>query len=112
MITRDALLAVLSRHIGEARGAHVRQLVAELRDDLIPDGAAERRVRALVEDLRREGHHICAHPQTGYYLAATPAELDRTCEFLYQRALASLAQIAAMKRISLPDLRGQLHLPT
>jgi hypothetical protein len=35
-----------------------------------------------------------------------------TCNFLYDRAMTSLRQIATMRRVSLPDLRGQLHLPT
>jgi hypothetical protein len=31
--------------------------------------------------------------------------------FLYHRAMTSLKQVAAMKRVSLPDFRGQLNLP-
>ena len=113
-ITRDALLAVLSLHIGERRGIHIQALVAELlgtwgRGYNPADG---RKVRELVAELRRAGHHVCAHPASGYFLAENAAELDRTCLFLYDRAISSLEQIAAMKRVSMPDLRGQLRLPT
>jgi hypothetical protein len=111
-ITRDQVLAALARHIGEPRGVHVRELVGEIQPDQRGSTLAERRVRELVLELRLEGHHICAHPSSGYYMAESAEELDRTCVFLYERAIASLQQIAAMRRISLPDLRGQLRLPT
>jgi hypothetical protein len=68
-------------------------------------------VRKAIEELRREGHRICATPETGYFMAANDDELDRTCGFLYARAMTSLTQVAAMKRVALPDLRGQLRLP-
>ncbi len=114
ILTADELLAVLRLHIGEERGASVDDLVAEIWPirDVQRDAAAARRIRELVVELRKEGHHICAHPASGYFIAQTPEELDRTCLFLYERAMTSLSQIAAMKRISLPDLRGQLRLPT
>jgi hypothetical protein len=65
----------------------------------------------VVEEARKAGERICATPEAGYYIAETDAELDRTCAFLYSRAMTSLSQIAAMKRVALPDLRGQLRLP-
>lgn len=114
-ITRDRVLDVLSRHIGAENAVHISELVREITRFLAtPEQlpALERRTRTLIEQLRNAGAHICAHPRCGYYMAATPDELDATCEFLYSRAMASLKQIAAMKKVSLPDLRGQLHLPT
>lgn len=118
VINRQSLLAVLSGHIGAAAGISVGKVVAELLRTVgrIPAdaerAALERQVRDLVVKLRLDGHHICAHPSLGYYMAATPEELDACCKFLFERAVTSLAQVAAMKRVSLPDLRGQLHLPT
>jgi hypothetical protein len=44
-------------------------------------------------------------------LASTSAELDSTCEFLFGRSMTSLRQVSAMRRVTLPDLRGQLGLP-
>lgn len=111
-ITAAAVLQALSRHIGRANGARVDQLVAEITGVPGSNGAAERQLREAVVTLRLDGHHVCAHPESGYYLASTPDELDATCTFLYERAMTTLQQIAAMKRISLPDLRGQLKLPT
>lgn len=105
------VLAALGRHIGEANGVHARDLARRL-VGAEAGPAVERRLRQLITELRLEGHHVCGTPESGYYLADTPDELNRTCEFLHDRAMASLKQIARMKRIALPDLRGQLHLPT
>lgn len=111
-LTPASVLEALSRHIGRERGIAATQLVCEILHTLGRDPVQERRLRRIVEDLRLEGHHVCATPDRGYFLAANAEELDQTCLFLHERAMTSLKQIAAMKRISLPDLRGQLHLPT
>jgi len=111
VLTRDTLLIALRNHIGRARGVTVTALARQLLG-AEPTRGEERLVRKLVVELRSEGHHVCAHPDDGYYLAATSDELDQTISFLRKRAMSSLEQIAAMKRISLPDLFGQLKLPT
>lgn len=108
-ITRDEVLVALSRHIGGENGASARALVAEIRS--VPTPGHERQLRHRIEELRREGHHVCGHPSSGYYIAATEEELVRTCGYLHDRAMTSLTQIAAMRRVSLPDLRGQLRIP-
>lgn len=110
-VTRDGVLAALTRHVGAERGASIHRLTAEVVGSMFANEAAERAVRHRIEELRSEGHHICAHPTTGYHMAATEEELDRTCLYLHDRAMTSLRQVAAMKRVSLPDLRGQLRLP-
>lgn len=110
-ITRDALLIALRNHIGRRRGVTVTALAREVLGEE-PTRGDERTVRRLVVELRRDGHHVCAHPADGYYLAESPEELDQTIAFLRERAVSSLEQIAAMKRVSLPDLWGQLKLPT
>lgn len=110
-ITPEAVLEVLSRHIGADSGIGVQALTSAVLGEL-PWPGAQRAVRAAVVTLRNQGHHVCAHPSTGYFIAANDAELDRTCEYLYGRAMCSLEQVSAMRRVSLPDLRGQLRLPT
>lgn len=109
-LTPALVLDVLCDHEGAGNGIRARDLVAKIAG--LPTAAGERRVRHIIEGLRRAGHPIGAHPSTGYFLALTPEEIDGTCEFLYARAMTSLTQIAAMKRVSVPDLRGQLRLPT
>lgn len=108
-ITTDSVLAALVKHIGRANGIQIETLVWEAchRE---PTASRQRQTREIVAHLRQRGHHICAHPNDGYYIAGTADELDQTCEFLYSRAMKSLTQIAAMKRAAVPDLRGQLNL--
>lgn len=110
-ITRDTLLAALRAHIGKRHGVTATALCRQILG-AEPTPGDERHLRDLVVELRREGHHICAHPSTGYFLAANAEELDETCLFLYDRAMTALTQIARMKKVSVPDLHGQLHLPT
>lgn len=116
VVTRDRVLEVLAKHIGKDRGVNIHALANEVTGFNVvlsrDRSAIERRVRKLVEELRIEGQHVCAHPANGYYLAANADELEDTCKFLYERAMTSLRQVAAMKKVSLPDLHGQLHLRT
>lgn len=115
-LSRERMLEVLSHHIGANHGVTISQLVTEMAHPRAIDprerASVERQARELVVQLRLAGHHVCSHPSSGYYMAATPEELDAACAFLFERAMTSLQQVAAMKRVSLPDLRGQLHLPT
>ncbi len=113
MLTRDHVLVALSRHVGQERGVRIDRLVAEITGELVPDPAAERRVRQLVSDLREEGSHICAHPHTGYFMAANKQELDRYyLDFLRARALHSLRLISRATNIAIPELLGQMRLKT
>ena len=101
----DHLLALLREHIGAGHGIGVAELAARL-------GITARRVRHLVSALREAGIDLGAHPTTGYYIAETPAELERCCVFLRARALHSLRLESRLRGIPLPDLIGQLRLPT
>jgi hypothetical protein len=111
-ITPAQVLTALSHHIGKANGIHVGPLVMRITGLAQRNEPVERRVRQIVAELRMDGNHICAHPASGYFMAESAEELNDTCEFLYERAMTSLNQISRMKQISMPDLRGQLHLPT
>ncbi len=102
---------ILSLHIGKNNGICARDL-ADTCLGRAASQAEQRHLRAVIQELREQGQHICAHPATGYFIAANAEELDATCEFLYERALCSLKQISRMKKVSLPDIRGQLRLPT
>jgi transcriptional regulator of NAD metabolism len=110
-IERDELLCVLARHVGAENGASARELVSEI-THLRSNPIAERRLRILVQRLRMEGSHICAHPAHGYFMASDEDELQETCEFLRHRALTSLAQLSAMTHTSIPDLIGQMRFTT
>lgn len=108
-ITADSILTALTRHIGRDKGIQIETLVWEACQRK-PTDSRQRKAREMIVTLRERGHHICAHPSRGYYIAADADELDETCEFLLHRAMTSLKQIAAMRRRAVPDLRGQLNL--
>jgi len=107
-LTPSLVLDVLGDHVGPDNGISARDLVAKVCH--VTTAAGERQLRKVIEQLRLAGHAVAAHPSTGYFLAKTDADLDGTCEFLYARAMTSLAQVAALRRVALPDLRGQLRL--
>lgn len=108
-LTPAIVFDALADRVGAENGITARKFVIHLLG--FWDEGAERQLRHIIEALRNEGHPVCAHPGTGYYLARTADEVDKTCLFLYSRAMASLKQIAKLKRIAVPDFRGQLNLP-
>lgn len=103
MNNTSPLLNLLSRHVGIRNGISAAQISAAL--DIHP-----RRVRSLVSELREEGTAVCGTPTTGYYIAATPEELEETCLFLRHRALHSLKLESKLRKMALEDLVGQLRL--
>lgn len=110
ILSRDTVLIALSEHIGAPRGVSAAELVREITGSTLPDVAAERYLREIIVSLRLDGFHVCAHPARGYFMAADIDELNQTCRFLFDRSMTSLKQVAAMKRVALPDLEGQLRL--
>lgn len=110
-ITPDTVLAALRRRVGPANGATVRQLATEILGTP-SDAADERRLRQVIEQLREEGHPVCATPDEGYHHAADAADLERTLMFLVKRIEGTARKVARMKGVALPDLYGQLGLPT
>ncbi|GGK08774.1 hypothetical protein [Luteimonas terricola] len=102
------VLCELQGRRGAANGITARELVHAITHRY--DAAGERMLRSIIQKLREDGHPICAHPAQGYHLAATAEELESACTFLVQRAVTSMRQAAAMKRVAMPDLYGQLGL--
>ena len=110
-LTRDTLLVALRNHIGRRHGVTATALCREVLG-CHPTSGDERLLRTLVVELRMEGHHVCAHPRDGYFLAANAEELQETCGFLRSRSMSGLQQISRMTRVSIPDLVGQMRLPS
>jgi hypothetical protein len=106
-LTPSAVRSAL--RVGAANGQTADQLVMAILGR--HSAAAERQLRDVIVALRMAGHAVCAEPTHGYYIAADSTELNRACEFLLARSLTSIRQISAMKRVAMPDLRGQLGLP-
>lgn len=107
-ITPETVLAALGH--GKALGMKASELVFAITGR--PSAAAEERhLREVIVALRKAGHPVCGRPEEGYYIGVTAEELDGTCGFLVDRAMTTLTQVSAMRRVTLPDLRGQLGLP-
>lgn len=108
------LLAVLSRHRGRdnciGMGELWRKVFRLPYDNRINDTSELRR---LIRKERRRGEPICSMSDKynpGYYLADTPEELEEFIRRHERRGLTSLAQVAKLRRIALPELLGQLKL--
>lgn len=103
--TRQDVAAALAAHVGAGRGIAAHELAERL-------GCTERKLRDLISELREDGIAVCGKPDTGYYIAENAQELEETCQFLRARALTSLHLEARLRKITLPDLLGQLKLRT
>jgi len=104
-LDKHDVLRVLELCKGKAKGIDMDEL-------LFRTGYAisARRARLHIEALRRDGHPICGVPLAGYYMARTAKELNEGCQFLRSRAMTSLVLEAAMRRVSLPELMGQITM--
>ncbi|TCS38494.1 hypothetical protein EDC30_102233 [Paucimonas lemoignei] len=106
MPAHDRLLAILSRnHIGLANAISGDALAKQM-------GCGARTIRALVLKLRENAVAVCGRPETGYYIANTAEEVDATCKLLETHGLHQLAVAARLRKTTLPELLGQLHLNT
>lgn len=104
-VLRALLMHHLAPHCGRAQGIKGELLASGM-------GVHPRTLRSLISAARADGAAICGKPETGYFIAITPAEIDETCAFHRKRALHELHQEAQLRRIPLPVLLGQLHLHT
>lgn len=103
MASANQVLNLLAQHQGADCGVAADALARRLQ---IPTRA----LRSLISHLRDDGIAICGSPKTGYFMAVTPEELQQSCAFLEHRAMHSLRLLSRMKKVSLPNLLGQLHL--
>lgn len=103
MERKALVLTALQSHIGAAKGMHEAQLVAVTL-------LSGRICRKAIELLRLDGVQICGKPETGYYIAATAAELTATTDWMFKRAAKTLKQISRMTKVALPALVGQINL--
>ncbi|MBF0293250.1 MAG: hypothetical protein HQK86_13945 [Nitrospinae bacterium] len=110
-ITKDAVLNWLAdRHVGRGNGVSADQLVLEITGE--PAGTNSLRLlRTRIEELRRDCVAVCGTPGTGYFYSENQADINETCEWLYQRAMTTLTQVSRMKKRPDPNLREQLALP-
>ncbi|MDZ7831653.1 MAG: hypothetical protein U5L07_07860 [Desulfobacterales bacterium] len=113
---KSTLLQVMTEHVGRENAIGMGELydrvICEPWTHRIND---TRYLRKLLTELRRDGVPICSSASReggGYYLAAAGSELARYCENLHRRALSLLSREARLKKMTLPELVGQLSLET
>lgn len=87
-VTTESLRRVLLT--GSTNGRSVETLAFML--DTTPRG-----VRKLREELIDEGVPVCAHPKTGYYIAATWEEVETTYDWLRSRGLHTLSMASKLR---------------
>lgn len=96
---------IMQNHIGKANAISGEDLARAL-------GTNPRQLRHMTDALIEDGIALCSHPANGYWIAQNAAELEACCQFHRQRALHELAKEAKLRKLTLPDLLGQLHLKT
>ena len=87
-VTTAALKAALKS--GAANGQDVKSLAFLL-------DTTERGIRKLTDELIEEGTPVCAHPKTGYYIAATWEEVEVTYSWLRGRGLHTLHKASQLR---------------
>lgn len=105
--TLNDLLQALydGQHVGASRGICAAQLAARM-------DCGPRHLRDLVTAARMDGIGLCGTPRDGYFIAGRAEEIEETCRFLRSRAMQTLTLESRLRRMPLPDLLGQLRLPT
>jgi hypothetical protein len=111
---KSAILQVLTRHIGRnnaiSMGRLYRLAFREEFADVIND---TRLMRSIITELRDAGNPICSTPAQsggGYYLSSAGSELKDYCVQQRKRALKILAREAVLRKITVPELLGQIQM--
>ena len=99
---------VLKHHSGKASAIRIRDLV---RQCALP----ERKVRDIVTSLILVFHirigSTYSGRQPGYFVIESAEEAEATYEVLRGHALSILRRAAVIRRLSFPELLGQLIIP-
>lgn len=101
--TKHDVLAVMVQHCGEDKAISSQELAVKV-------GVGQRKLRELITECRLDGTPICGHPATGYFVARSQAELEKTIEFLIDRAKTSLKLASVLSNRPMGDFVGQLHI--
>jgi len=111
---RARLLSILTTHIGETNAISMAELYERVFDKKWHNKVNDtRKLRLLVNKMRSEGIAICSTTDQnngGYYLAAAGSEVNDYLRRLERRALKILWRISKIKKVSLPELLGQMRL--
>jgi len=108
------LMLEMSQHVGATNIVGMGELFEKVFDRTWNHRINDTRpLRNLITELRYEGVPIVSKTSStggGYYLASAGSELKKYCDRRKEQALKILAQVAAVKKISMPELMGQMAL--
>lgn len=112
---RMRLYMVMMQHVGPSKKIGMGELF-----ELVFPGETwthrindTRRLRDLVTEMRRDGQPVMSDSSAtngGYWIAASSSEVNEWCNRMTAKALSILKRISSIKKVSLPDYVGQLHL--
>ncbi len=104
--TEQLVMAALRQARGRARALGCGTLALAV-------GIPGREIQKVVHRLRVEHRQPIASTAAkpaGYYLVETAAEIEQFVREQRRKALGTLAAIAAVRRVALPELLGQLAI--
>lgn len=111
---KSRLKSVMMNHVGPSRKIGMGELFEEVFEEGYGHRINDTKfLRVLVDELQKEGIRICSSRSSvngGYWLAATPTELNGYCDGLKTEAVRKLAKVAGLQRQALPELLGQMAL--
>ena len=111
---KNLLLLEMTRHVGASARIGMGELYETVFGDVYNHRINDtRKLRTLISELRQDGVAICSsasNSRGGYWLASAGSELTDYCGKLRSRALKLLAQEATLRKMTLPELAGQVSL--
>jgi hypothetical protein len=108
------LLTILVKHVGSANAIKMPVLHEEVFGEPPKTKiSGTRKLRYLINDLRKEGNPICSSSNKdnpGYYIAAAGSELENFLKRIRMRALKVLKLESTIRKIALPQLLNEITL--
>ena len=108
------ILMILSRHVGIEKALDMGELYSRVFNEPYSHKINHtRRLRTIITALRQKGVPIgstAAKNGGGYYIVRAGSELDEYCGRLRRAALNKLMMESRLRKISMPELLGQMQL--
>ncbi len=111
---KGRLFVVLSEHIGKENAVGMDVLHEKIFDEKVSHKINDtKKTRQLITALRGQGRAIGSNSASnggGYYLPRAGSELNDYCNRIHRKALRALAMEAKIRKVSLPELIGQMSI--